>query len=127
MDIPRHRPKRLARRYWIGAAAVLGLLVTLGLSRLQPAAPDVERATLWLDTVRRGPMLRQVHGNGTLVPESQRLVSALTAGRVERVLARPGARVQPGTVLVELSNPDVQLEALDAERQLKLAEAELAS
>ena len=127
MDIPRPRPKRAARRYWIAAAAGLGLFVTLGLSRLQPAAPDVERATLWLDTVKRGPMLRQVHGNGTLVPESQRLVSALTAGRVEKVLARPGARVQAGTVLVELSNPDVQLEALDAERQLKLAEAELAT
>jgi RND family efflux transporter MFP subunit len=71
--------------------------------------------------------VRQVHGNGSLVPESQRFVSALTAGRVERVLARPGAKVDAGTILVELSNPDVQLEALDAERQLKLAEAELAT
>jgi RND family efflux transporter MFP subunit len=126
MDVPRERTRR-HRRLWIAAAVVLGLLATLGLSRLQPAAPEVERATLLLDTVKRGPMIRQVHGNGTLVPESQRLVSALTAGRVERVHARPGARVTAGTVLVELSNPDVQLEALDAERQLKLAEAELAS
>ena len=127
MDIPREKPKRRGRPLWIGAAVVLGLLVTLGLSRLQPAAPEVERSTLLLDTVKQGPMVREVHGNGTLVPESQRLVSALTAGRVERVLARPGASVTAGTVLVELSNPDVQLEALDAERQLKLAEAELAS
>ena len=127
MDIPRDRPRRRARPLWIGAIAVLGLFATLGLSRLQPAAPEVERATLLLDTVKRGPMVRQVHGSGTLEPESQRLVSALTAGRVEQVLARPGATVAAGTVLVELSNPDVQLEALDAERQLKQAEADLAS
>jgi len=103
------------------------LLASLGLSQLKPAAPDVERATLLIDTVKRGPLVRQVHGNGSLVPEDQRIVSALTAGRVDRVLARPGARVDAGTVLVELSNPDVQLEALDAERQLKLAEADLAT
>src|SRR5258706_8491750 len=97
------------------------------LSQLKSAAPEVERATLLVDTVKRGPMVREVHGNGTLVPLSQRIVSALTAGRVERVLAHPGDRVQPNSVLVELSNPDVQLEALDSERQLKLAEAEIAS
>jgi HlyD family secretion protein len=127
MDIPRERPKRRARPLWAGAIAVLVLFATLGLSRLQPAAPEVERATLLLDTVRRGTMVRQVHGNGTLQPESQRLVSALTAGRVEQVLARPGATVTAATVLIELSNPDVQLEALNAERQLKQAEADLAS
>lgn len=103
------------------------LLTTVGLARLGPASPEVESETLLIDAVRRGPMLRQVHANGILVPENQRIVSAVTAGRVDRVLARPGARVESGTVLVELSNPDVQLEALDAERQLKLAEADLAS
>jgi len=127
VDVPRQTPRRRRKPLLIAAGLVLVALTTLGLAQLKPAAPSVERATLWLDTVRRGPMVRQVHGNGTLVPESQRFVSALTAGRVERVLARPGAAVEPGTVLVELSNPDVQLEALDAERQLKLAEAELAS
>lgn len=127
MDIPRERPRRRTRPLWIGGIAVMGLATTLGLSKLQPAAPEVEQATLLLDTVRRGPMERQVHGNGTLVPEEQRFVSALTAGRVERVLARPGTRVTAAAVLVELSNPDVQLEALDAERQLKQAEADLAS
>ena len=127
MDVPRQTPRRRRKPLLIAAGLTLVALTTLGLAQLKPAAPNVERATLWLDTVRRGPMVRQVHGNGTLVPESQRFVSALTAGRVERVLARPGAKVEPGTVLVELSNPDVQLEALDAERQLKLAEAELAS
>jgi RND family efflux transporter MFP subunit len=127
MDIPRERPKRKSRPFWIGGIALAVLIATLGLSKLQPAAPDVERATLLLDTVRRGPMVRQVHGNGTLVPENQRIVSALTAGRVDQVLARPGALVEAGTVLVVLSNPDVQLEALDAERQSKQAEADLAS
>jgi HlyD family secretion protein len=127
VDVPRQTSRRRRKPLLIAAGLALVTLTTLGLAQLKPAAPSVERATLWLDTVRRGPMVRQVHGNGTLVPESQRFVSALTAGRVERVLARPGAKVEPGTVLVELSNPDVQLEALDAERQLKLAEAELAS
>ncbi len=128
MDIP--RPKR-SRRFppaVIAGAVVTGLLLTtLGLSRLRPAAPEVEGATLLIDTVKRGPLIREVHGSGTLVPENQRFVSAVTAGRVERVLMRAGATAESTTVLVELSNPDVQLEALDAERQLKLAEAELAS
>jgi len=127
LDVPRQKVRHRRKPLLIAAGMLVVALTTLGLAQLKPAAPQVERATLWLDTVRRGPMVRQVHGNGTLVPESQRFVSALTAGRIERVLARPGAKVEASTVLVELSNPDVQLEALDAERQLKLAEAELAS
>lgn len=127
MDVPRQKPRRHRRALLIAAGLGVVVLTTLGLSQLRPAAPTVEASTLWFDTVRRGPMVRQVHGNGTLVPESQRFVSALTAGRIERVLARPGTMVDAATVLVVLSNPDVQLEALDAERQLKLAEAELAS
>ena len=127
MDVPRQKPKSRKTPLLLAGGALLVLLATLGLSQLKPAAPDVERATLLIDTVKRGPLVRQVHGNGTLVPEDQRLVSALTAGRIERVLARAGTRVGPATVLVELSNPDVQLEALDAERQLKLAEAGLAT
>ena len=108
-----------------GIAVVL--ITTLGLSQLKPAAPEIERATLMISEAKRGPMLRQVHANGTLVPEDQRFVSALTAGRVDKVLVRPGATVGADDVLVELSNPDVQLEALDAERQLKLAEADIAT
>jgi multidrug efflux pump subunit AcrA (membrane-fusion protein) len=127
LDIPRPKPKRPRTRLIVIGGTVLVLLTTLGLSQLRPAAPEIERATLLIDAVKRGPMLRQVHANGILVPEDQRFVSALTAGRVDKVLVRPGAQVGADDVLVELSNPDVQLEALDAERQLKLAEADLAS
>ena len=127
MDIPRQKPRHRRLPVLLGGSALALVVATIGLAQLKPAAPEVERATLLIDTVRRGPMLRQVHANGTLVPEQQRIVSALTAGRVEQVRVRPGAAVEAADVLVELSNPDVQLEALDAERNLKLAEANLAS
>lgn len=126
MDVPRQPRKKHRALIW-GGAAVLLTLMTVGMARLRPAAPTLERSSLWIDTVRRGEMKREVRATGTLVPEDQRMVSALTAGRVDRVLVRPGARVEAGTLLIEMSNPDVQLEALDAERQLKLAEADLAS
>jgi len=109
------------------AGAIVVIATTVGLARLRPAAPTVERGTLWIDTVKQGEMLREVRGNGTLVPEDLRIVSALTAGRVDKVNVRPGAKVDEQTVLIEMSNPDVQLQALDAERQVKLAEADLAS
>ena len=125
MDIPRTRKPN--RKPWIfGAAGLLTLVgVTWGLSQLRAAAPTVERGSVWLDTVKRGPMLRQVKGAGTLVPEYIRWLTADTAGRVERIHVRPGAPVEPETLLLELSNPDVQLQALEAERQLASAEAEL--
>jgi multidrug efflux pump subunit AcrA (membrane-fusion protein) len=126
MDIPRQKPK-VNRLPWIIGAAALVVGGTVGLARLRPAAPGVEKGTLWIDTVKQGEMLRQVRGNGTLVPEDLRVASALTAGRIDRVLVRAGARCEPNTILLEMSNPDVQLQALDAERQVKLAEAELAS
>jgi len=127
LDIPRPRAKRRRAPLLVGGGAFALVLTTLGLSQLKPAMPEVERSTLLIDTVKRGPMLRQVQASGTLVPEQQRIVSAVTAGRVDRVAVLPGAKVGPQDVLVELSNPDVQLEALDAERNLKLAEADLAS
>ena len=101
------------------------LLLTMALSRLEPAPPTVERATLWIDSVRRGEMVRQVRGPGTLVPEQIRWVSAVTAGRVEKLPVRPGQVVEEGTLLLELTNPDVQLEALEAQQQLSEAEADL--
>jgi multidrug resistance efflux pump len=97
------------------------VLATLGLRRLTPAAPQVDRATIWIDSVQRGPLILQVRGPGMLVPERVRWISAVTAGRVERRLAEIGQEVKPKTVLLVLSNPDVQLEALESERQLTAA------
>ena len=126
VDIPR-KPKRNKMKYVWPAVAVVALLVVTGLLwQLEPAAPAVDRATIWTDTVRRGEMIRQVRGPGVLVPERARWVVASTAGRVERVYVQPGERVEANTVLLELSNPDVQVEGLNAERQLGAAEAQLA-
>jgi HlyD family secretion protein len=99
------------------------LLITIGLSRLKPAAPTVESA--WIDTVKRGEMLRQVRGLGTLVPDEIRWIPAVTEGRVDRRVIEPGAEVKPDSVILELSNPDVELAALEAESQLRAAEAQL--
>lgn len=99
--------------------------MTVALSKLDRATPTVEASTLWIDTVARGEMLREVHGPGTLVPEQIRWIAAVTAGRVERKHVEPGAKVTAATVLVELSNPDVELQALEAQRQLSEAEAAL--
>jgi multidrug resistance efflux pump len=125
VDIPRTR--KTNRKPWIlGTLGIVVLAgVTMGLSGLRAAAPTVDRGSVWMDTVKRGPMLRQVKGAGTLVPEYIRWLTADTAGRVERIHVRPGAPVQPDTVLLELSNPDVQLQALEAERELASAEAQL--
>jgi multidrug resistance efflux pump len=125
VDIARP-PKSKRSRYVMAAVgiAVVGV-ATVALGRLKPAAPAVERSTVWIDSVRLGTMLRSVRGSGTLVPERIRWVSAVTAGRVERVNVRPGATVTAGSVLLELSNPDVQLQALEAQRGLTAAQAEL--
>jgi HlyD family secretion protein len=100
-------------------------LITWGLSQLKPAAPSVEGATLWPDTVKRGPMLRNVRGLGTLVPETTLVVPAVTAGRVEQRLALPGIKVTPDTLLVILSNPELEKDVVDAEWKLRAAQAEL--
>lgn len=130
MDIPRPstaRRRRLRRAIAVVVvvAAVAG--ITWGLSRLEPAAPTVERSSVWLDTVKRGEMLRQVRGTGSLVPEVIWWIPAITAGRVERILVLPGATVQADTVLLELSNPELELEAVNSEWQVKSAEAEWAA
>ncbi len=130
MDVPRKSAarKKLIRRIIFGVGGVIALLlITLGLSRLKPAAPGVERATLWPDTVKRGPMLRQVRGLGTLVPEDLLWIPATTDGRVEQRLALPGTPVTPDTVLLILSNPELQSALVDADWKLRAAEAELAN
>ncbi|MFO1450824.1 MAG: HlyD family efflux transporter periplasmic adaptor subunit [Opitutaceae bacterium] len=128
MDIPRpsQAKARRNRRILIGAVAVavtVGLTVLL--SRLKPAAPTVERNLVWVDTVKRGPMIRQVRGLGTLVPEEIRWVAARTQGRVERIVLRPGAPVEPESVILVLTNPDVEQAADNAQSQLDAVEAEL--
>lgn len=100
-------------------------VITIGLSRLKPAAPSVEIATILRDTVKRGPFVRDVHGNGILVPEEIVWITATTPGRVERILLLPGVEVQPDTVLVELSNPDLMQQAFEAEAAVESARAEL--
>jgi len=130
MDIerPSHAGKRLRRRLALGAAVlVIVVLVTVGLAQLKPAAPVADRASVWIDAVKRGPMLRQVRGAGTLVPEVIRWIPATTQGRVERILVLPGTPVGSDTVLLELSNPELELAALDAASELRAAEAELAN
>jgi HlyD family secretion protein len=127
MDIarPSQAGKKKKLRIIYGAAGILAiLLVTLGLSKLKPAAPTVERGSVWIDTVKRGPMLRQVRGLGTLVPEEIRWIPAETTGRVEKIVLRPGTPVKADTVILVLSNPQVELDSLDANWQLKAAEAE---
>jgi HlyD family secretion protein len=128
MDIPRTpRPGAAYRKTWLiaGGAALLGL-TTLGLSRLKPAAPKIEKNTVWIDEVKRGPMVRSVRGIGTLVPEEVRWISAASEGRVERILVQPGATVSADTQLLELSNPDLVLLAQNAESDLRTAQAQLA-
>jgi HlyD family secretion protein len=125
VDVPRTPAKRGRKRVIYGAAALVAVVITtLGLRSLKPAAPRVDRASVWIDSVQRGPLVIEVRGPGTLVPERIRYISAVTAGRVERRLVERGAMVHPSTVLLELSNPDVQLEALESERQLTVAQAD---
>lgn len=108
-----------------GVAALVG--VTLGIGRLKPAAPTVERSTVWIDAVKRGPMNRDVRGLGTLVPEETLLIPAITDGRVEQILIRPGTEVAPDSVILVLTNPELQTAALTSEYALKTAEAEYAN
>jgi HlyD family secretion protein len=129
MDIARPEvgKARRRRRILITAATLVAVLaVTLGLSRLKPAAPSVERATVWVDTVKRGPFLRQVRGSGTLVAEEVNWIPAVSDGRVEKILIRPGTTVTADSVILELSNPELANTAQDAMLNLKAAEADLA-
>src|SRR5947208_7097185 len=132
MDIARPEFKHQKRRRQIIWGAV-GLVclggLTLGISRLKPAAPEVERSTVWTDTVKRGPMLRQVRGLGSLIPSQEftRQIPAETEATVVRILKLPGSQVKSDTILLEMSNPQVEQEAVDARLQLKAAEAEYQS
>jgi HlyD family secretion protein len=117
------KKKRIRRIIYGGSALLVIILITVGVSRLKPAAPSVERATVWIDTVKRGSMLRQVRGSGTLVPEDIRWIPATTQGRVERIVLRPGAQVKPDTVILELSNPELEQSVRDAQLGYQSAQA----
>ena len=129
MDIARPdvaRQRRRRRIIYVAVGIVLLALVTMGLSRLKPAAPTVERSTVWVDTVKRGSILRQVRGLGTLAPieGSIQFLPAVTEGRVDKILVLPGAQVKADTILLEMSNPQLTQEALDSQLKLKAAEAD---
>lgn len=125
MDVPRPKKANPKKYVFGGVAAAAVIMTTFGLSRLKPAAPTVDRATIWTDEVERGTLVRKVRGPGTLVPEEIRLIPAVTAGRVERKLVQPGEQVEEGTVLLQLSNPDVELQLLQAQAQAAQARATL--
>jgi len=127
VDIKRAPPSKRKQYIAWGTGIVAIVLVSLGISKLKPAAPSVERATLWVDSVRRGELLREVRAAGTLVPEHMRIIAAVTAGRIEQLPVRPGVTVTPTTLLVEMSNTDVQLQALQAEQSLTQARSGLAN
>jgi len=129
MDIQRPesvlRQKKL-RRLIYGAVVVVAVAgISVGLSQLRPAAPSVDRSTVWIEPVKRGPMVRQVRGLGTLVPEDIRWIPALTDARVDEIVLRPGAVVKPDSIILKLSNPDLEQATEDATLQRKGAEADL--
>jgi HlyD family secretion protein len=130
MDVPREgvAAKKRKRRILIISASAVGLiLATFALSRLKPAAPSVDRSSVWIDTVKKGPMVRQVRGLGTLVPEEFRWLPTTTEASVEKILIWPGTKVEPGDVILELTSPELEQSAHEAESKAKGAEAELAS
>jgi HlyD family secretion protein len=117
------KKKKIRRAMYVSGSLLVIVLISVGVSRLKPAAPSVDRATVWIDTVKRGSMLRQVRGSGTLVPEEIRWIPATTQGRVERLLLRPGATVHPDTVILELTNPELQQSVKEAELAYESAQA----
>jgi multidrug resistance efflux pump len=126
LDIKREPPKK-TKKYIAGGVALLGVLaISAFISRLRPAAPPVERATLWIDTVKRGEMVRSVNAPGTLEPEHIRIIVAITSGRVETLPVRPGASVTADQTILTLSNPDLDLQTLQYQQQLTQSYAALA-
>jgi HlyD family secretion protein len=128
MDIKRPTKSKFRKRARTALLIVIGLVavggITFGLAKIKPAAPTLDRSTSVIDVVKRGQMLREVRGNGTLVPQLTRQVPAPADGRVEKILVQAGVEVTAGTVLVELSNPQMEQQAIDADFQTKAAEAD---
>lgn len=132
MDIARPEFKQQKRRrqiFWASIGLIVLIAVTIGVSRLKPAAPEVERGTVWPGIVKRGSMLRQVRGIGSLIPSQEftRQIPAETEATVVRIFKLPGSQVSADTILLEMNNPQVEQAAVDAHLQLKAAEAEYQS
>jgi len=131
MDVKRDpailRRKKIRQAILAGLGVIVVVAISVAVSRLRPAAPSVPGETLWFDTVKRGNIMREVRGAGTLVPEEIRWIPATTSGRVEQIILRPGADVKPGTVILVLSNPDLQNQVSNAELDWKSAQAQLAN
>src|SRR5882762_6971966 len=128
MDVKREgvaKKKLIKRIIYLTLTAVAVAAISWRLSLLKPAAPTVERATVWIDAVKRGPMLREVRGLGTLVPEDIRWIPATTQGRIERIHLHPGTAVNAESVILELSNPQLDQELQDADLKVQAAEASL--
>src|ERR1700749_549888 len=125
---PSQAKKKRIRRILTAVAGVVVIgAISLGVSKLKPAAPTVDRAVVWIDAVKRGSMLRQVRGSGTLVPEDIRWIPARSQGRVERIVLRPGAQVTPDSIILELSNPELTQSVQEAELGYKSAQASYAN
>jgi HlyD family secretion protein len=130
MDVarPHIAKKKRRRRILFASGGALALIaITFALSQLKPAVPSVDRSTVWIDTVKRGPMVREVRGLGTLVPEEIRWIPANSEGRVEKILIRPGTQVKSDSIILELSSPELEQAAHEADSKAKAAEAELTS
>jgi HlyD family secretion protein len=128
MDIarPSQAKTKLKKRLLFGGTAAVVLVgITIGLAHLKPAVPTVDRSVVWIDTVKRGPMTREVHGLGTFVPQDISWIPARTSGHVDRIVLKPGASVEPDSIILVLSDPSVEQAARDADSQLKSAEADL--
>src|SRR5215472_332884 len=127
MDVPRGKEvarRKLIRRIIYIVVIVAAIpLITWGLSRLKPAAPGVDRATVWIDTVKRGPMVREVRGLGKLAVEDYIWIPAQFDGRIEKINYLPGSKLQKGEVLMVINNPQMEVDAKDLEWQVKQAEA----
>src|SRR6476660_25914 len=131
MDVKRDpailRKKKIRRTILWSFVGVLVIVVSAAVMKLKPAAPSVAYNTLWFGTVKRGPMVREVRGAGQLTPEDIRWVTATTSGRVQRIVLRPGAQVKEGTVIVEMTNPDIEQAVKNAKVQMESATAQLAN
>jgi multidrug resistance efflux pump len=128
VDIIRDTKPQKKKKKIIWTSVILGTLaiMTVGIRSLPSAAPSVEAATVWRDTVEQGTMIRQVRGPGTLVPEQMRWITAVTAGRIEQILSLPGTEVAEQDLIMRMSNPDVDMQLLQAQQQLSQAAANLA-